>query len=184
MANKSKAFSLAELLVVLLTVGVISSFTIPKVLTSYDNKVKQSVFKQTFSNLSHLLQGDAPPENLDTTPKLLSWLESKVNAVKFCPNNVTTEGCMAKASYVESSPYWANLPGYVTHEGVLVMLTTDSYPWNGLETLMGYKYSAVWSAWNPTPTTVTNSNAGSMRTGGQWAGPNNAWLITDFGNVF
>lgn len=48
------AFSLAELLIVLAILGLISAFAVPKLLSAQKSSKKQVVFKETFATMSQL----------------------------------------------------------------------------------------------------------------------------------
>jgi prepilin-type N-terminal cleavage/methylation domain-containing protein len=84
-------FTLAELLIALAILGVIATFTIPKVLQSQQNGQKIAIFKETIAAIQQAqdkeqLEGGVTPTTDD------------MNAIKTCPNNAGTEGCWPQAA--------------------------------------------------------------------------------------
>lgn len=85
-------FTLAELLIALGILGVIATFTIPKLLQSQQNSEKKSVFKETIAALSDItytgnISGDLTRDNINT------FIFQKMNAVKICPADASSQGC-------------------------------------------------------------------------------------------
>lgn len=89
-------FTLAELLIALTILGVVATFTIPKILSSQQNDKKKAVFRETIAMFSELvytgqLTGDLSGQNFDT------YIFPRVNAVRLCTSDAVTENCWTHA---------------------------------------------------------------------------------------
>lgn len=109
--KKQSGFTLAELLIALLILGEIATFTIPKVLTASQQQQKIATFKETISTFAGL----AYMANLqsDTT-----YFPNKLNAVKVCNSNANTQGCWSHTNNANTGE--GNEPGFVLHNGATV----------------------------------------------------------------
>jgi len=107
---RSRGFTLAELLIALLILGVIATFTIPKILYSSRQEQKTAVFKEIISTISSL----AYTANMlrDTT-----YVPNHINAVKVCDTNAATQGCWTQTNSIGAE---STEPGYVLHNGATV----------------------------------------------------------------
>jgi prepilin-type N-terminal cleavage/methylation domain-containing protein len=109
-------FTLAELLIALAILGVIATFTIPKVMTTFNDMQKKAVLKEVYSTLSRvvsegLLTGELKPGQLH------SYLLKKLNAPKVCSSDVIGEGCTT----AWGGRTWGNAtPGVVLSNGALL----------------------------------------------------------------
>jgi len=108
---RTKGFTLAELLVALMILGIIATFTIPKILYSSQQQKKIATFKEVISTVSDL----AYMANLkgDTT-----YLTSNINAIKVCSSNAVTQGCWTQTDDVGAGE--STEPGYILHNGATV----------------------------------------------------------------
>lgn len=138
------AFTLAELMIVVLILGQIATFTIPKLITSQQNSKKKAVFRETYSTLSEMLNvGRMTGEIVWDGPEWNTLAFKRLNHVKACPTNSESEGCWAPASATCNSSY--DEPGMRLHNGATVVgFDTDAssvgdysdsfgIDWNGLE---------------------------------------------------
>lgn len=97
-------FTLAELLLALLILGVIATFTIPKVLTAQHDSQKKAVFRETISALYQvyyqgILENAFSGMSVAPAPSSVivqTWLNSKINAIKICPTDADGEGCFTQ----------------------------------------------------------------------------------------
>src|ERR1051325_8786269 len=87
-----KAFTLAELLIALAILGVIATFTIPKVLQAMQDNQRKAVFKEVIASLSGINYEGWTTKQL-TPSTAQNFILSRVNAVKICNTNAQTEGC-------------------------------------------------------------------------------------------
>lgn len=110
------AFTLAELLISLLILAAIATFSIPKILMSAENQQKKAVFRETIAALSQAIYMGSLEGSLTKNTSLAPYLSSKLNAVKLCPNNASTEGCWANTSWVGEE----NEAGFILHNGVSI----------------------------------------------------------------
>lgn len=132
-----KGFTLAELLIALAILGVIATFTIPKILQAQQNQKKQAILKETISIVSNLGYTYCQDDIKSTGISIYDYYASNVNAIKLCPADGIAEGCLATNSYgaegVEGAltlPSGATIGGlnksqYLGAEGVIV-------DWDGL----------------------------------------------------
>lgn len=95
--NPVRGFSLAELLLVLLIMGIITTFTIPKIMTSQTNATKKAVFKETYAavyNVLYLgkLTGELRPATFD------SQMFTRLSAIKQCTVGGSIANCYSPES--------------------------------------------------------------------------------------
>lgn len=92
---RQNGFSLAELLLALLILGQIATFTIPKVLTAQQNAQREAVFKETYATLAELLyRGYQQGHIYESGGKLYAgWMLGQVNSLKMCDSSGTGQGC-------------------------------------------------------------------------------------------
>jgi prepilin-type N-terminal cleavage/methylation domain-containing protein len=118
---KKSGFTLAELLIALGILGVIATFTIPKILTSQASSRKTAVFRETFAAFSEAyytgwMQGQVNESNVAT------YLRSHINAVKVC-NNALTEQCWTHTAAI---PSYLNSAGFIMANGATVAGMDDA----------------------------------------------------------
>lgn len=143
MASKGQyGFTMAELLVILAILGIISAFTIPKVLSAQHDGKKKAVFRETIAMMAQIgwegtmsgqLRGDTIAE----------YCLEKINAVKACYNDAINKGCWGASQPVLGGPFSPAQSAYVLHNGAQVggwQNTTANSPfsfividWNGPE---------------------------------------------------
>ena len=93
---RDSAFTLSELLIALAILGLIATFTIPKVLQSVGNGSRTAIFEESVAALSELtyegvLNGEfGSPGAL--TP-VASFYVNRLNGSIVCASNASTEGC-------------------------------------------------------------------------------------------
>lgn len=129
-----EGFTLAELLIALLILGEIATFTIPKILSSSQNAQKNAVFKETIGALSEALYLYCLSPEASANPNPYVYLSGRINTVKLCPSNASTQGCMGTSSSGEITE-----PGFVLHNGAMIAgLRNATWPdegilidWNG-----------------------------------------------------
>ena len=114
-SRTTRGFSLAELLLALLILGSIATFTIPKVITASNNSKKHAIIKESIATLNEVtylgvITIELQPNTVD------SYYTSKINAVKACPNDAVAEGCWL-ASVPSALASDRTEPGVVMHNG-------------------------------------------------------------------
>ncbi len=136
--NRLFGFTLAELLIALLILGEIATFTIPKILSAQQNGSKKAVIKETIATLNQILYlGVIQGEISDTNPD--SYVLSKINAVKLCLNNVVADGC---ATQPLPHPAFSAYKGAVLHNGALITVSNNGYMVGFEEVLIDWNGSA------------------------------------------
>ncbi len=133
--GQKSGFTLAELLISLAILGVIATFTIPKILTTQQNGQRIAVFKETYATLSQVVYEGYQKGDVSTSTYATHIL-SNVNALRVCTSNSFTEGCWTQT---DSSPFNERgqrgfiLPNGATVAGFENGFNTDAFlvDWNG-----------------------------------------------------
>ena len=113
--KQTPGFSLTELLMALMILSVISTFTIPKVISSQANAKKKAVFKEAIATLNEIFYlGNLKGE---ITNPLNDYIWTKLNAVRFCSTDSVTEGCWAHSRPASCS---GAEEGAVLHNGLVI----------------------------------------------------------------
>ena len=127
---KTHGFSLPELLLVLLILGNIAAFSIPKVLQSQTSSQRTAVLKESYATMSQLAQM-AQLEGADDGQMLDIALEH-LNYVKYCPDS-TADGCYT--STFTCGAAGAAEDGFVLANGAVIFgFNNDTTP-DGTESL-------------------------------------------------
>jgi prepilin-type N-terminal cleavage/methylation domain-containing protein len=128
-------FTLAELLIALAILGVIATFTIPKVLSNQSDTRKAAVMKETIGAISELVHRGWSAKLLNTTYSG-SYIMQYINATRICNTNSATQGCWSMA---DPTPDQSTEPGFMLSNGSVVAGISDSVnlyntfivDWNG-----------------------------------------------------
>ncbi len=90
-------FTLAELLISLLILAEIATFTIPKVLSSQQAGQKKAIFKETIATLFELTNKAKldPASNVGNQSLQLQFYRNNLNYVKECATDPGAQGCLA-----------------------------------------------------------------------------------------
>jgi len=132
-SRSQRGFTLAELLLALVILGVIATFTIPKVLQSRQDSQRDAVLKETFSAISSAAYTGVINGTL-TQSGYITYFKQNINTVKTC-NDAAADGCWPGSSTAGSNTSTAD--GLVLHNGTMV---TD------MET--NTNADVVWLDWN------------------------------------
>jgi prepilin-type N-terminal cleavage/methylation domain-containing protein len=135
--KKLAAFTLAELLIALVILGLVATFTIPKLLTVVGNNQNKAVLKEAYSTLSHLIATGINNGAIKTTASNDgAYILNNINYVKRCPTNATTEGCInGLASGIVASGFGNESlrPAVVLSNGAVIYgLDNSSSNWWGM----------------------------------------------------
>ena len=104
----SQAFTLAELLIALLLLGLISAFSIPKVLHGANTLQREAIFKEHISDLSAVIRVGRLTGEL-TESNFRSYLEEHYSMLKTC-GHLTASDCFPQGGASEG--------GYVMVSGL------------------------------------------------------------------
>lgn len=131
------AFTLAELLIALAILGVIATFTIPKVLNSQVDTKRKAILREIVASVNEAgYQGYIKGEILSGYNG--SYIMEHLNAVKLCAN-AQTDGCFSQNA---TEAAWERAePGMILHNGASVAGLNDNVgvqngviiDWNGPE---------------------------------------------------
>jgi competence protein ComGC len=133
-----KGLTLAELLISLLILAAIATFTIPKILSSQQNYRKKVVIKETVATLNQILYSGVQLGEINAS-NFSTYMINNLNAVKLCPTNATSEGCVTAPV---AHPNFGNYKGAILHNGALVTcggvgewgVNECFIDWNGTQT--------------------------------------------------
>lgn len=117
------AFTLTELLIGLLLLGVISTYTIPKVLAMQTDGRKKAIIREAVAALGEIVEIGRQTHEI-AYGSFGTYVNSHINAVKVCRNNAYTEGCW-DVSTQGDIPDEANQPGFVLPNGAVVLGVDD-----------------------------------------------------------
>jgi len=128
-AARVHGFTLSELLIALALLGLIATFTIPKVVQNILKTNYTAIYKEAYSSFSHLTS-DATTEGLrfNSNSDFYSWLTSRLDIDRACPTNTLTEGCRTTTT----ASNWETGSGFKLKNASVVMMEmnlTDSRPW-------------------------------------------------------
>ena len=122
----SKGFTLSELLISLVILGVIAAFAIPKVLVSQQSQQEKAVFKETIATLSEVYyegsRTQTIPQNVSNQCDDYTYLTSRINALKLCNTASDAQGCWDDST--QGNNYGGgevNEPGFVLPNGADVV---------------------------------------------------------------
>lgn len=139
-----RAFTLAELLIALVILGVIATFTIPKVLTTQQNSQRTAVFREVIASLyqvaeAGVLEGVFTPTSQDSDQG--PYFLDKLNFVKLCSTDSLAQGCWDAAQ--GDIDYDDAEMGGVMHNGAAIVGLGNSggnigresvtIDWNGID---------------------------------------------------
>lgn len=110
------AFSLAELLIALAILGVIATFTIPKILHSQQSSKKRAILQETLSTLAALTAEAWQTGELRKGSNGL-YILRKMNVVKLCDTSADAEACWPVSHPMLGGAMEQNEPGAVLHNG-------------------------------------------------------------------
>jgi prepilin-type N-terminal cleavage/methylation domain-containing protein len=116
-------FTLSELLVAVAILGLIATFTIPKVLQGIEAIQRKAIFKEDYAALSQLSLKYYQEGRSD---RLDDYLIANLNAQKVCNNDASSEGCRNTTT----TPYdWVSgWKGVLMHNGsVITMVPCTAY---------------------------------------------------------
>src|SRR5579884_2608591 len=115
-----KGFTLAELLISLLIIGEIATFTIPKIISAQQNNQKIAIFKETIGAIAAVVDEGFKTGQLDPTTNGDTYFLTNLNSVKVCNSNSSTQGCWNTA--IQGTPTAEyNEPGVIMHNGAYVV---------------------------------------------------------------
>jgi prepilin-type N-terminal cleavage/methylation domain-containing protein len=117
---KRKAFTLAELLISLAILGVIATFTIPKILNSFQKNQWKNIFKEDIATLTAIqtdMMSTYPDGTGPSAAEQRQFYQARLNVIKYCyPAN--NGNCWDPLQY-KAYPYqWeTGFPGVIFHNG-------------------------------------------------------------------
>lgn len=92
MRNRS-GFTLVELLIALAILGVIATFTIPKIVSAQQIDKKRTIFRETIATLADAQHKALINGELSKSTNVSQAILPKLNGIKVCSSNALTEGC-------------------------------------------------------------------------------------------
>lgn len=95
--GKAGGFTLVELLIVLAILGVIATFTIPKVLQSQTDAKRKAVFREAIAAMNEAFYAGYRSGTLTET-NVGTYMRTHLNAIKICNSDAIAEGCWPPSS--------------------------------------------------------------------------------------
>jgi prepilin-type N-terminal cleavage/methylation domain-containing protein len=97
--RRANAFTLSELLIALAVLGIITTFTLPKLFQQFEQQQFRAIHKELIASVNSLtLQGINEGSITDTNGGLGPYLLGNLNAVTTCNTNGILQGCYAGVS--------------------------------------------------------------------------------------
>jgi len=94
-----EGFTLAELLIALLILGEIATFTIPKLIISVQNQQNRTALRETIAAFSEILYTGLQDHSLEPgNANNTNVIFQRLNAVKICDTDSLAQGCWTQAS--------------------------------------------------------------------------------------
>jgi prepilin-type N-terminal cleavage/methylation domain-containing protein len=123
-------FTLSELLIALSILGLIATFTVPKVMTHMTWSANKTKLKSHIAAIHEALNA-AELEGSYTTAE--DVLKAKLNYTHFCPRNNVAGAC-AKAYCSQATPY-TNYPRIIMHDGSIILIydEVNNIPYTNFE---------------------------------------------------
>jgi prepilin-type N-terminal cleavage/methylation domain-containing protein len=126
--KRRRGFTLSELLVVLSFIAIIATFSIGKLLTSFEENVLRNTEKEFFTTISQVffqgIQDGTLPKDVANTSltSYNTYISERLNAIKVCNNNMIAEGCRTTVTtFTTGIANWTS-PGFILHNGATVTL--------------------------------------------------------------
>lgn len=123
--------------------GIIATFTIPKVLSVQQNAQRIAILKETVAMISELVYQGVLTGELGSS-NTRNFFQQRVNYVSFCSSNASTEGCWDQALQGNVSGD-VTQPGFRLHNGAVVVGVDNCCNWGG-----GVMGNSVVIDWNGT----------------------------------
>ena len=133
----NKAFTLAEVLITLVIIGVIGALTVPALIQNTQKQELVSALKKTYSTLSQASQMIIAEEGspkaadggwADSNKAVYEQFKSRLNVIKDC-GTASQAGCFDKIfqdKYKQlNGQYWYNLGDYKAHSPRYTMVLAD-----------------------------------------------------------
>jgi prepilin-type N-terminal cleavage/methylation domain-containing protein len=118
--NKT-GFTLTELLISLAVLGVIATFTIPKLLNVVGDGPKKAILKETIASIQAAAYQASIENGVASTADAFNYLAKHLNYVKACPNNTRAEGCRStNIAPLPAGSSWSDEPGFLLQNGAIV----------------------------------------------------------------
>ena len=142
MPQSNSAFTLSELLIALALLGLIASFTIPKVLQTTSNSSRNSIFKETIAAVSEIIaNAHLNPDLGPMSPTTIrDYFDQRLNYVRRCTSSPRDNGCFPDDGSIHSNQGYA----YVLHNGLmLTSVNGGTYGGNTLSDWMTLDYNGL-----------------------------------------
>lgn len=134
--QKQTGFTLAEMLIALVLVGIIATIMVPKVLFGTGEKERIAKFKSTISTIVTMDQNGVNAGQINDAASWLAYMKSATYYQKAC-DDATANGCINTGvqlnNFFNNTAAVNNSPGYIMKDGqqIVVQTSTTCLPSNG-----------------------------------------------------
>ncbi len=111
---------MAELLIALLILGQIATFTIPKILYTSQNTRNRTVLKETVGMLTTVAYHAVLMNEITSTTDVSSYFATKINYVKHCQGPSNDQGCWNTAIQGTYFAQENQYGGFILHNGAVI----------------------------------------------------------------
>lgn len=117
---KQSAYTLAEVLIALVLLGVVAAFTIPKILQVNNLQRQKAVMKETVFAIGRVFyEGILTGQLTEATSS--SYFLSRLNNTTSCDTSASAQGCWDNAKQGNPAHGEHNEPGYISATGAQVV---------------------------------------------------------------
>lgn len=130
MKNSHNGFTLAEVLITLVIIGVIAAITVPTIINNANNKSNVTMWKKTFSDINNAYTSAIADNGFkfsnicsstDNNNCLLNIFAKKLSVIKTCSGNGIETECWKNKSF----GYLGNYSAVILNNGVAIALNHE-----------------------------------------------------------
>jgi prepilin-type N-terminal cleavage/methylation domain-containing protein len=116
--SKTLAFTLTELLIALVILGLVTTFTLPKVIANIDQTQNEAKLKEAIA----LIEQIGNEAYMEGQYNEIRWdyFIAKINPIKICGTNSTTQDCTAASLSGDGTTNERSQPGFVLANGTVI----------------------------------------------------------------
>jgi prepilin-type N-terminal cleavage/methylation domain-containing protein len=129
---KIKAFTLAEVLITLLIIGVVASLVIPAIIQDAQDAELKTAWKKAYSDFSQAAMritvdnGGTLKDLFTSDNEVNNQLKNYMGITRYCPYGTVLENCWHSSvtKSLNGTTTWANGTGFILNNGSMVFLNS------------------------------------------------------------